>query len=619
MRRSRFALFIILLSASSAFSKDIYFPIAGTTSTLGAFKTDVRIFNPSSSKDITVQVFLLPAGNRDNSAVSSQNKTVPKRQMLILNDVVAQFGGSDLNAIRLSSSDDFVATERVYAARSASGSCNTTGTVGQDIAGVDATAAKRNGVLLQLKTTTGDCTQAGVSSFRSNVGVINPGTNPAQVTFRLYDKNNVLITGDPITIPPMGVIAPTNIISGFFFSPGASDLTDAWVSFASDQPLFAYGSVIDNCTSDPTYIAMSEDATSTTTGTREFFFPTAGANAGATKSDLRLFNPSPSKDITVQASFLSVGNQDNTSASPHAITVPKRQMVVLNDFVTSFGGGNNAAIHLTSSDDFVATQRVFSTISPSASCNIAGTVGQDVAALKSSSAQKSGVLLQLKSGSGFQTQIGAVNPNGTAAKVTFRLYDKNNAVITTGSEITMPPMATIAPTNITSGFFFNAGNADLTDAWVSYTSDPAILAYASVVDTGTNDPTFFPVLADTGSPAQSTAKAFAFNTHGNGSASSFGITVTPAISDAVNVGDTLTITITTSDPLHGFELMDPDGVLLINIAALNVGQTVTRTVNITKEGTYNFFCTNPSCGVGHTNMFGQFVVGQGGDDRRPPY
>ena len=52
MRRSvvMFSLFL----AIPAFAKDVYFPIAGSTSSLGNFRTDVRLFNPSSSKDITV-------------------------------------------------------------------------------------------------------------------------------------------------------------------------------------------------------------------------------------------------------------------------------------------------------------------------------------------------------------------------------------------------------------------------------------------------------------------------------------------------------------------------------------------------------------------------------------
>lgn len=617
MRRPLSAVFFTLLLTSTAFAKDVYFPIAGSTSSLGAFKTDVRLFNPSASNDITISVSLLPVGNRDNSSAQAQSVTVAKRQMKVLNDVVSALGGSDLAAIKLSSSSDFIATERVYAAQSASGTCNISGTLGQDVPALDSSAAKKNGVLLHLKTTTGNCSSDNVASFRTNIGAVNPNSTPANVTFRLYDKSNVLLTGNTITIPPMGVIAPTNMVSGLFFNPGASDLTDAWVSYGSDQSVLVYASVIDNCTSDPTFVSMAEDATPA--GAKTVFFPTASATS--TKTDVRLFNPSPSTDITVQATVLPAGNHDNSAAAPHAVTVPHRQMVVLNDAIAGFGGSDMDALRLTSSNAFVATERMYAQRNPTGACNIGGTLGQDVAAFDSSAAQKAGILLQLKGGSAFTTNIGIVNPNTSTANVTFRLYDKNNTLISTGPAIAVAPLGVVAPTSMTSGFFFTAGAADLTDAWVSYTSDVAVIAHASVIDTGTNDPTFFAMAADTGSgTTQPTSKTFAVTVRGNGNnTSSYSISVTPSLTDAIAVGDSVTFTITSPDNLHGFELQSPEGAALINIAVLNAGQSVSRTITITKEGTYNYFCTNPSCGVGHSNLFGQFQVGEGTYEPPPRY
>ena len=71
----RFLVTLSLLFTISAFGKDVFFPIAGTTSgALGTFRTDVRLFNPSSTKAITVSIYLLPVGTppRDNSAVQAQ-------------------------------------------------------------------------------------------------------------------------------------------------------------------------------------------------------------------------------------------------------------------------------------------------------------------------------------------------------------------------------------------------------------------------------------------------------------------------------------------------------------------------------------------------------------------
>ena len=105
-------IFAIAIFATGAFAKDVYLAIGGS---VGSFRTDTRIFNPSSTKDIQIQAFLLPTGNSDNTGVQAKTITIPKRAMLENDDVVSSlFGTTGLGGIRLSSSDDFVATQRVY-------------------------------------------------------------------------------------------------------------------------------------------------------------------------------------------------------------------------------------------------------------------------------------------------------------------------------------------------------------------------------------------------------------------------------------------------------------------------------------------------------------------------
>src|SRR5438105_3471392 len=97
--------FALLSFATPGFSKDVYLSIAGTVSN---FHTDARIFNPSATKDITVQAYFLPNGT-NNSSVQPVSITVAKRSQKIYDDVVTSlFSGSGIGAIRLSSEDDFV-------------------------------------------------------------------------------------------------------------------------------------------------------------------------------------------------------------------------------------------------------------------------------------------------------------------------------------------------------------------------------------------------------------------------------------------------------------------------------------------------------------------------------
>ncbi len=230
----------LLMVTSPMAAKDIYLPIAGS---VGAFRTDSRIFNPSS-KDIVINATFLPLG-RDNTAAASQQITVRRRQMAVYDDVVGSlFGASGLGAIRLSSSDEFMATSRIYA-----GVAN--GTLGQFTPGLDPSSARSRGVILQLRST-GPTGQAG--TFRTNLGFVNPNPTASTIIIRSHDRQDRVV-GEPLvqTIEPFGALFPVTL------DPAAGDFTDGWVTYEASQPLFAYGSVVDNGTTDPTFIPAFED------------------------------------------------------------------------------------------------------------------------------------------------------------------------------------------------------------------------------------------------------------------------------------------------------------------------------------------------------------------------
>jgi len=91
-----------------------------------------------------------------------------------------------------------------------------------------------------------------------NIGAVNLQNSDVEVTWTLYDKNNAAVSSKTVAMPPYGVIAPTSITSGFFFDAGNADLTNAWVSFSSTGPIDAYASIVDNRTTDPTFIPAQQ-------------------------------------------------------------------------------------------------------------------------------------------------------------------------------------------------------------------------------------------------------------------------------------------------------------------------------------------------------------------------
>ena len=341
---------------------------------------------------------------------------------------------------------------------------------------------------------------------------------------------------------------------------------------------------------------------------------TIGGSVGAFRSDARIFNPSGTKDITLHAYYLPVGNADNSAIQPVDITIPKRQMVRYDDVVASlFHSGGLGAIRLVSDDDFIATSRIYAQTSAT-SCQAAGTLGQFLEGDDVSTASATGVLIQLKSSSAFRTNVGAVNPNNSPAHVTWRLYDKNNALVATGSPITMPPFAVIGPTNLTSGFFFNANGFDLSDAWVSFAADQPLFAYASVVDNTTTDPTYINMSKDSGTTQTTAPSAKTFDV----TLRSFAIEINPPITGTtLKTTDQVTFRVTNvqTDTTHGFTLVSPNGTVIIPDRFYPPGSgTVVQSFTINREGTYTYFCTNSSCGTGHTSMIGTFDVGQPSDD-----
>jgi plastocyanin len=346
---------------------------------------------------------------------------------------------------------------------------------------------------------------------------------------------------------------------------------------------------------------------------KEVWLSIGGTTAnGSFKTDARIFNPSTTKDIQIQAYYLPVGNVDNSAVQPLTpITVLKRQMVVYNDVVTSlFHSSGLGAIRLTSDDDFVATQRIYAVAAN-------GSLGQFVGGVDVSSAKTKGVIIQLAAGGTFRTNAGAANPNASAATVTWHLYDKNNAVVGTPFVVTMPPYAVIGPSGL-AGYAVGGAGADLTDAWLSYSSDLPIVAYGSVIDNGTTDPTYIPASEDTGVAAVTTpsGKVFVVSEHGGNNTAS-GIDITPVITaTTIKPGDVVTFQISAHDSTHGFHLIDPNGIVLLDLTVAQDGAPIERTLTLDAQGTYVYYCTITTCSPGHLNMQGSFDVGKASTD--PP-
>ncbi len=320
-------------------------------------------------------------------------------------------------------------------------------------------------------------------------------------------------------------------------------------------------------------------------------------------TDARIFNPSFDKDITIQARYLPAGNGNNSGVQPVALTIPKRSMKVYDDAVVSMFGGGPAlgAIRLTSDDDFVASQRIYQDARTGPQ---AGTLGQFVPGLDISAAKTKGVLLQLKAGAAtlgtFRTNFGGANPNDQVVVVTMKLYDKNNAVVAT-KNVTFQPFGVLGPASIVS--FFDNTNADLTDAWISFTAEHPMFIYGSVVDSGSSDPTFIPASDDSGTPPPPPPPPVTKTV--TVVAEDGGFAVTGATD--LHVGDEVKFVVTGGGGVHGFRLFSPGASVLVTMDPLGSNPSQ-QTITLTEQGSYQYICTRPTCSAGHTEMVGAFSV-----------
>lgn len=313
-------------------------------------------------------------------------------------------------------------------------------------------------------------------------------------------------------------------------------------------------------------------------------------------TDARLFNPSFDKDIQVSATFFPT---DGSAPLTATVTVPKRQMKVMDDVTTQlFNTSKLGAIQFTSTDAFEATSRIYAQTA-------AGTLGQFGPGTAPELAKKKGALLQLKQNGTngqigtFRTNIGVVNPNNVAANVTWTVYDKNNAAVST-NKVTYAPMSATNPTLMTASSLGNATSGDFTDSWLSFSSDQPILAYASVIDDGTTDQTFIPAVDDVGVPTSQTPPPVTqtFNV----TLQNFSIAVTPDPA-TLKPGDTAIFHIRVANGTHTFELVGPSGSVIIPPSG-----SADKSFVINESGTYTYFCANALCGPGHGNMQGSFDI-----------
>lgn len=224
-----------------------------------------------------------------------------------------------------------------------------------------------------------------------------------------------------------------------------------------------------------------------------------GANNTLFRTDVRIFNPSPTTEIGISVHFQPAG-MDGSNIPGRVVTVRPRQMVVLNDVVSFLGFPAPAvgAIRLDSDTDrsyeFIADSRTY-TDSPNPAMR--GTFGQFVPALDPATAIRKIIIQHLSHSSdvstGFRTNAGAMNPNLEPAAVTPRLYSADGALIAEGAPFTVAPRSV---SHIPLPVMIGRTAIDFVDGYLTLEASVPVFGYGSVVDNRSGDQIFIPGAED---------------------------------------------------------------------------------------------------------------------------
>jgi len=423
------------------------------------WRTDLGILN-SSSEPAGIRMRLhLPDGTLETSLPD----LAPGVEQ-ILCDVVGQFPATGSAALEVISDQPLVLNSRTY-------NQSDSGTFGQGLdsfSDSNALEAGDRGFLLQL---------AENSAFRTNIAIANGGKLPAEATVELFSGNGVFLAG-----------YTTEILQGkwiqenrpFANRAGRTDIEDGYalITVSEGDRVAVYASVVDATTNDPTTVNISPAPAPEDT---RLWFPVAshvtGSNNSRWRTDLAVLNPSAETanlELRLHTSSGILGTK--TSVAPE-------EQAILGDVVSLFGYSGSAALEIVSDRPIAAVSRTYN-LTPN------GTFGQGLSAVFPANGLETGqnaVLPQLIENDTYRSNIALTNTGDTPAEATVELFDGAGRKLTSYT-------VTLAPgrwKQENRPFFNRAGQSNLSRGYarIRVESGSGIVAYGSVIDSGTNDPT----------------------------------------------------------------------------------------------------------------------------------
>jgi PKD repeat protein len=220
-------------------------PVASHASGLNQsqWRSDLGLLNPGTAM-ANVQIKFYGSGG-----IVVKTTSVPGGAQSILTDVVEQLAASGSGAIEILSDQPLWVTTRTYNQVSPTASCYAGGTQGQDYPAVvtaDGLASGQKAYLAGLSENT---------SYRCNIGMVNTGSVAATVLVELYDGAGAKLTDYTVALA-VGQWAQETQPFRNKAGQTVMDRGYAKITVQSGSGVFAFASLIDNITNDPTPMRM---------------------------------------------------------------------------------------------------------------------------------------------------------------------------------------------------------------------------------------------------------------------------------------------------------------------------------------------------------------------------
>jgi hypothetical protein len=455
--------------ASSAFTR--WVPVTSHNAGLNGsqWRSDLAALNLATASVDADATFFGEGGTLRSTT------SVPAGAQAMLADVVAQLGGAGSGALAIFSHQPLRITSRTYNQVSSTASCDADGTQGQDYPVVDGASGLVAGQNAYLAGLTEN------AAYRSNIGLLNTGPNTATVLVELFDGAGTKLADYTVNL---GTGQWAQETEPFLTKAGqaAMDRGYARITVQSGSGVFAFASVVDNLTNDPTTVTAGNPLPA------PLWVPVAAHNPGLNgshwRTDLGVLNTA-TVTANVQLQFSGSGGVVSNTTY-----VPAGTQSILTDIVGQLGASGQGALEVLSDQPLVVTSRTYNQVSADATCDPNGTQGQDYPVLATSgglSAEQSAYLAGLTENSSYRSNIGLANIGTSAASVLVELFDGAGTKLGDYT-VTLNPGEWKQETQ---PFFTKAGQTAMDRGYAKITvqSGSGVFAFASVVDNLTNDPT----------------------------------------------------------------------------------------------------------------------------------